>query len=406
MARWKGVLHRQGIIGLDLGSYTMKAVQVEPTRTGWRLVQLAQSPTPADSIRDGVIVQPQEVADAIKRLLRENAFRASAAVTAIAGAPVIVRQVTLPKMNEAMLRKTIRYEASKYVSTSIEDSYVGFEILGDVDHAPAEGEQNENRERQMQVLLVVAPREMVDAQIRTLELAGLEALAIEVEAFALYRALFEMNHTALARWNGSPAAMADLGASYTNLYIASSNGFFLTRNIPIAGNTFTQTVQSVLQCSWSEAERFKRTVDFRQLLKRRSTRSRASTADDEAVPTESAGSAQEEAVLKALQGQVDELLREVRRSLHYYQSQFPEGSPHGQVSRLVLTGGSSQISGLAEYAAARLGLEVELGDPFNNPDFDTAHISAEALQMFAPVLGIAVGLAVREAFVEAQRRAA
>ncbi|MCS7308784.1 MAG: pilus assembly protein PilM, partial [Armatimonadetes bacterium] len=106
MARWKGVLHRQGIIGLDLGSYTMKAVQVEPTRTGWRLVQLAQSPTPADSIRDGVIVQPQEVADAIKRLLRENAFRASAAVTAIAGAPVIVRQVTLPKMNEAMLRKT------------------------------------------------------------------------------------------------------------------------------------------------------------------------------------------------------------------------------------------------------------------------------------------------------------
>ncbi|MCS7308785.1 MAG: type IV pilus assembly protein PilM, partial [Armatimonadetes bacterium] len=271
---------------------------------------------------------------------------------------------------------------------------------------PAEGEQNENRERQMQVLLVVAPREMVDAQIRTLELAGLEALAIEVEAFALYRALFEMNHTALARWNGSPAAMADLGASYTNLYIASSNGFFLTRNIPIAGNTFTQTVQSVLQCSWSEAERFKRTVDFRQLLKRRNTRSRASTADDEAVPTESAGSAQEEAVLKALQGQVDELLREVRRSLHYYQSQFPEGSPHGQVSRLVLTGGSSQISGLAEYAAARLGLEVELGDPFNNPDFDTAHISAEALQMFAPVLGIAVGLAVREAFVEAQRRAA
>jgi len=402
MARWKGIFNKQGIVGLDMGSYTIKAVQVEPTRTGWRLMQIAQCPTPPDSIRDGVIVQPEEVASAIKRLLRENAFRASCAVTAIAGASVIVRQVTLPKMSETMLRKTIRYEASKYVSTSIEDSYVGFEILGDADTPSAEGEQVE---KQMHVLLVVAPREMVDAQIRTLELAGLETLAIEVEAFAFYRALFEINRVAMAQMKEQSVVIADIGAASTNLYIVANNSFFLTRTIPIAGDAFTQTVQSLLHCSWSEAERFKRTVDLRQLLKRRSARSRASASDEE-EPAEGASSAQEEAVLKALQGQVDELLREVRRSLHYYQSQFPEGSPQGQVSKIILTGGSSQLSGFAEYAGARLGLEVEPGDPFNNPDFDTAHISAEALQMFTPVLGIAVGLAVREAFAERQRHAA
>jgi type IV pilus assembly protein PilM len=402
MARWKGVFNKQGIVGLDLGSHTIKAVQVEPMRTGWRLSQIAQCPTPADSIRDGVIVQPEEVAGAVRRLLRDNAFRVSAAITAIAGAAVIVRQLTLPKMTEAMLRKTIRYEASKYVSTSIEDSYIGFEILGDVESTPTEGDQ---AEKQMRVLLVVAPREMIDAQVRTLELAGLEPLAIEVEAFALYRALFEINRVAMARLEGHPAAIVDLGASHTNLYIVSGDGYFLTRNIPIAGDAFTQTVQSTLHCSWSEAERFKRTVDFRQLLKRRSARTRATTSEEEAVP-EGAGSGKEEAVLKALQGQADELLREVRRSLHYYQSQFPEGSPHAQVTRLVITGGSSQLSGFADYAAVRLGLEVEAGDPFNNPDFDTAHISAEALHMFAPVLGIAVGLAVREAFAERQSRAA
>lgn len=401
MARWKSVFHKQGIIGIDLGSYTIKAVQVEPTRSGWRLVQLAQCPTPADAIRDGVIVQPNEVAAAIKRLLRENAFRASAAVSAIAGASVIVRQVTLPKMTETMLRKTIRYEAGKYVSTSIDDSYVGFQITGDVEATSQEGEQ---ADKQMHVLLVVAPREMIDAQISTLELAGLEALAIEVEAFALYRALFEINRAATSRIDGQPAAIADIGAASTNLYIVSNNSFFLTRTIPIAGDAFTQTVQSLLHCNWSEAERFKRTVDLRQLLKRRSTRSRA-VAEPEGARDIPAGG-EDETVLKALQGQVDELLREVRRSLHYYQSQFPEGSPQGQVGTLIITGGSSQLSGLAEYASARLGVEVELGDPFNNPDFDTAHISAEALQMFTPVLGIAVGLAVREAFAERQRQAA
>jgi len=315
MARWKGVFNKQSVIGLDLGSYAIKAVQVEPTRTGWRLLQIAQCPTPADAIRDGVIVQPHEVAEAIKRLLRENAFRASAAITAIAGASVIVRQVTLPKMTEAMLRKTIRYEASKYVSTSIEDSYVGFEILGDMEHVPAEGEQEENTEKQMQVLLVVAPREMVDAQIRTMELAGLEALAIEVEAFALYRALFEINKVAIAKLEGHPAAIIDIGASYTNLYIASGDGFFLTRNIPIAGDAFTQTTQNVLRCSWAEAERFKRTVDFRQLLKRRSTRSRASAGDEESAQ-EHVSNEQEEAVLRRLQAKTDEMLRGGHRSMH------------------------------------------------------------------------------------------
>jgi type IV pilus assembly protein PilM len=406
MARWKGVFNKQGIIGLDLGSYTIKAAQVEPTRTGWRLVQVAQCPTPPDAIRDGVIVQPEEVAEAIRRLLRDNAFRASAAVTAIAGAPVIVRQVTLPKMTEAMLRKTIRYEASKYVSTSVEDSYIGFEILGDVERAPAENEQPESAEKQMQVLLVVAPREMVDAQIRTLELAGLEALAIEVEAFSLFRALFEINRVAMEKLQERPVALVDIGASCTNLYIVSNEGFFLTRNIPIAGDAFTQTVQAMLHCSWSEGEKFKHTVDFRQLLKRRSTRSRASVSAEDSEGGSESASGQDEAVLRALQGHVDELLREIRRSLHYYQSQFPEGSPQGQVGSLIITGGSSRLGGFAEYASARLGLEVEPGDPFNNPDFDTAHISAEALQMFTPVLGIAVGLAVREAFAERQRHAA
>lgn len=405
MSHWKGVFSKNSVVGIDLGSSTLKAVQLEPTRTGWRLVQLAQAPTPADSVRDGVVVQPKEVAEAIKRLLRDNGFRVNAAVTAVAGASVIVRQVTLPKMAEAMLRKTIRYEANKYVSTSVEDSYIDFEILGDAERTTPEGENAEGGEKQMQVLLVVAPREMVDAQLQTLQLAGLEVLAVEVEAFALYRALFEMNPVAMEQLKGKPVAIADIGAAYTNLYLVSGDGFFLTRTIPIAGDHFTQTVQSALHCSWAEAERFKRTVDFRQLLKRRSSRARQTAEADDALG-EAAPANREDTVLKALQAQVDELLREVRRSMHYYQSQFPEGSPQGQIGKLVVTGGSCQLGGLGEYAAARLGLEVEVGDPFNNPRFDTAHISAEALQMFSPVLGVAVGLAAREAFAHQRQRAA
>ena len=171
-------------------------------------------------------------------------MKATGAICAISGSQVIVRQVQFPKMPEAVLRKSIKYEASKHISASMEDSAVEFEILGDVPD-----------ESQMDVMLVAAPREMVDSRVQVIESAGLDPLSVDVEAFALIRSLVEFS--ASDEYLHKTVALIDMGASHTDVNIVSRGEFVLTRNIPIAGNSFTNAVKSLVGVSFEEAERLK-----------------------------------------------------------------------------------------------------------------------------------------------------
>ena len=122
---------KETTVGIDIGSSCIKAVQVEPTARGWELVNAAVTPTPPDAVKEGVVVNLVDVSREIKSMLREAGIKAAGAICAISGSQVIVRQVQFPKMAEAVLRKSIKYEASKHISSSMEDSVVEFEILGE-----------------------------------------------------------------------------------------------------------------------------------------------------------------------------------------------------------------------------------------------------------------------------------
>ena len=168
---------KESALGIDIGSSCIKAVEIVPTPKGWELVNAAVTPCPKDAIKDGVVVNVPEVAQAIKSMMRDASIKATGAICGIAGAQVIVRQVQFPKVPEAALRKSIRFEAGKYISTSVEDSIVEFEIVGDAEEAG-----------QMNVWLVAAPREMIDSRVQAMESAGLDPLVIDIEAFSLIRA--------------------------------------------------------------------------------------------------------------------------------------------------------------------------------------------------------------------------
>ena len=172
------LLGKDSIVGIDIGSSTIKAIELEQAGNGWRLANAAVQTTPPESCRDGVLTNVFDVSQTLRRLLRSANIKSTSAVAAISGSQVIVRQCQFPKMTEAALRKSIRYEASKYISASMEDSIVEFEIMGDVEGTD-----------QMNVMLVAAPREMVDSRVSVLEAAGLEPISLDIEAFALIRAL-------------------------------------------------------------------------------------------------------------------------------------------------------------------------------------------------------------------------
>jgi type IV pilus assembly protein PilM len=189
--------------------------------------------------------------------------------------------------------------------------------------------------------------------------------------------------------------LLDIGATTTDVNIIANGLFALTRNIPIAGDSFTQAIKSIAPgAGWAELERMKTEVDMAALLQ--------GDNDSEAA-----------ALARTLQPAIDELLREVRRSTNYYQSQLadtansilPAGTTSqtsGPVGKIVITGGSAKMRGLEAYMSARLGVPVEIWNPFQNPELEAGQIEPSFIDENHPFLVTAIGLALKELTVPAQ----
>lgn len=349
---------KKAFVGLDLGHFMIKLVQVERAHNGWKVVRFDAIETPPGAVRDGVVVDQQAMAGAIRQLLKRSGSSATTSCIAVAGGSVVVRAVRIPKMPEATLRKSIKYEAGRYVPSSVEDSYVEFEIIGDAD------------ESQMDVLIVAAPRDLVESRVKACEVAGLEVEAVDVEAFAIYRALIEAD--ADPTWLEKTVALVDIGSTTTNVSVISKGVFAMTRAIPHAGANLTDALKAYFKLEDADAEQGKAQLDFGALV-------------DESSPIENPP-------LRVLQPHIDELIREIRRSLNYYQSQQTESGGANPVSQMVVCGGGANLKGLDRYFEHKLGLPVSSLGIFDNPRFSWAGTSEQGSGL---ELAVASGLAMR-----------
>jgi type IV pilus assembly protein PilM len=363
------LLANDSVVGIDIGSSQMKIVYAEAAKGSSRISRIAICPTPPESVKEGVVVNIPEVAAALKNCLRNAGIKSQNAIAAVAGPGVIVRQVQVPTMPERVLRKTIGFEATKYISTTVEDSVVEFDILG-----PSE------TDGQMNIMLAAAPRQMVDTRVAVLEMAGLDPIALDVEVLASIRSLTEYssNKSLVDR----TIAILEIGGGHSEINLISQGNLEITRTIPISGDSLTNSIRTALGCEFAEAEARKLDLDISILC------------DTPAGSTE-------DPALRGVQNLIDELLREVRRSVNYYQSQSPEGTVDNNVDTVILSGGSARMRGLGEYVTSRLGLGVIIGNPellgYIKQGQD-AVIKAED----TPLLSVAFGLATKE--MRAERR--
>ncbi|MGE0002547.1 MAG: type IV pilus assembly protein PilM [Fimbriimonadaceae bacterium] len=349
--------HRS-FVGIDLGAKAIKVVQIDRTQVGWKISHAASVATPRDAIKEGIVVDPPTVTAAIKDALSIAGIQAGSAVIGVSGPQVTVRNVRIPKMAETTLRKSIRFEASRYVPSSIGDSYIEFEIVGD---AP---------DGQMDVLIVASPIDLVDSRIEAVEGAGLVVEYVDIDAFASHRSIVEANDGVVA---GHEAfALIEIGATATNVSVVSNGSFAMTRSIPTAGQTMTEALRNYFKLSEEDAEEGKTQLDF----------------------TELAGGNKplENPPLRVLQPHVDELVREIRRSLNYYQSQQVDGNAPPPVTKLIVTGGSSKLKGFNDYVGSKLGVETVAIGVLDNP-----RIAYTGHEDFGTGLDLAVasGLAMR-----------
>jgi type IV pilus assembly protein PilM len=357
------------VVGLDIGSRQIKAVHLERSRNRWSLAGAGIGPTPPDSVQDGVILDIPRVTEAIRQLCREHHLPVADVVAAVSGSHVLVRGIKVPDMNMATLKRSIRFEAAKHLDqgangASIENSAVEFEIRG-----------RSGQPAQLDLLLVVAPLPMVNGRVSVVEGAGLEPVAVDVEAFALLRAL---EASALMPPPGQAAVVMNMGATYTDLSIVVDQEIVVTRSIPSGGNALTSSVASVLNVPVEEAEEHKRHIDL---------------SPDDPDSADGIMNVPDPARQVTIPF-VDELVRELRRSVIYFQSQAAETGIAVVVDRLILAGGGTQLPGLPDYLRDRLGMTVSILDPLA-----AAEARGDVAQQWrgrGPELAVALGLALKE----------
>ncbi|MEI7834698.1 MAG: type IV pilus assembly protein PilM, partial [bacterium] len=338
------------------------------------------TPTPPDAIKQGVVDNQLAVAEAIHTLLQTLGIKTPLAVAAVAGPSVVIRQVQLPSMPESQLRKSIYWEARNYITFPVEDSLVELQILGTsaTDGTP-----------QMDVMLAATPRDLVDRRVQALELAELDPIAIELEPFALMRSTIELLHGSQAMTE--TVALVDIGATYTSITVVSDGVFKLTRSVAAGGNALSEAIASAMGISVSQAEEVKE--------------NEVKVVTDEVDRAMLTPLGQEAS--RALEPQLEELVREIRRSFAFYDYQRTPGAAEIQgISRVILTGGTARLNGLSEYLTGQLGVPVQLLNLFQMGALLLPE-GAEGLDTQLPLLSTALGLALREpmlAFEKEPRR--
>jgi type IV pilus assembly protein PilM len=268
---------------------------------------------------------------------------------------VFVRAVQFPKMNEATLRKTIRFEASRYVPGSVDDSHIDFAVIDD------------SGIEEMTVLVVAAPKEIISSRLASVEAAGLDVEGVDVEAFAMYRALLE---TSPERDDSSSVAIIDIGGMSTSVSVIFQGVFSMNRSIPYGGNTLTEALKSYFKLSQEDAEAGKGQLNLSELLETETPK--------------------ENPPLRVIQPHLDDLVREVRRSLNYFQSQTGD-SKSRKVDSILISGGGAKLPGLAEYLSHKLGMPVATRGILDNPLVSRADENEDQGLDFS----IAGGLAMR-----------
>lgn len=340
----------KGIVGLDIGSSYIKAVQLNETRSGYELALFDFLPISPELIVEGSIIDAIRVTESLRELIRKAKIKAQDAVIAISGhSSVIIKRISLPEMSEEELAESIKFEAEQYVPFDIEDVNLDFQILG-----PKE------EPGQMDVILVAVKKEVINDYVSVVKEAGLNTVIVDVDAFALEN-MYGINYEIES---GRNIALVNIGASTINMNILKGGVSVFTRDSSVGSNIHTDALQKEFSISYEEAERLKRGEPV------------------EKVRPEDAYS--------LIVNASSDIFSEVARSVDYFRS----STLQTEVKEMILSGGCALIRNFPDELSEKIGIPVRVAEPFRNitipKKFDTAYIDE-----VAPIAGIAVGLATR-----------
>lgn len=340
------------LLGVDISSTSVKLLELSRSGHRYRVESYAVEPLPPNSVMEKNITDAQLVGEAIGRAVKKSGTRTRAAACAVAGSSVITKIIAMPaNLSEEDMESQIQLEADQYIPYSLDEIRLDFSIMG----------PSANDPDRVEVLLAASRSDNVDVRVAALEVGGLQAKIVDVEAFALENAMALLGTSGGALSQAHIVAVMDVGATTSTLSVLEDSKIIYTREQLFGGRQLTDEIQRRYGLSYEEAGLAKRQGGL----------------PDNYEP-------------EVLRPFMESMAQEVNRALQFFYS----SSQVGAVDMVVVAGGCASIAGIDGLIQSKIDTPVLIANPFASMTA-ASRVRAEALTNDAPAMMIACGLALR-----------
>lgn len=342
------------MLGLDISSTSVKLLELSRSGGKYRVESYGVEPLPENAVVEKNIADVEGVGEAISRLVARAKTKVKQVAVAVAGSAVITKTIEMPaNLSEDEMENQLQVEADQYIPYPLDEVALDFEVLG----------PSPRSEDQVEVLLAACRRENVEMRQAAVEIAGLKAKVVDIEAHCMQRA-FNLVRAQFMDETGDDdqiIAIIDIGATMTTLSVLTDSGTPYTREQLFGGKQLTEEIQ----------RRYSLSVEEAGLAKKQ-------------------GGLPDDYESEVLQPFKEAVVQQVTRSLQFFYS----SSAYDDVDHIILAGGTASIDGLAAMVSAKLGTPTSMANPFVNMSL-SSKVNEVNLGNDAPALMIACGLAMR-----------
>jgi type IV pilus assembly protein PilM len=348
---FKKSMGKKNLVGLDIGSSSVKAVELGRKGSTLQLLNMGFENLQTDTVVDGQIMELNNVSNVISNIFTEHQIRTVRVAAGVSGHSVIVKNIVLPQMSQEELRESFSWHAEEHIPFDIADVNLDYELTSKSDES-------------LHVLMAACKSDKIANVKQAIQLAGKQPVIIDVDAFALQNC-YEVNYDPRP---GEVVALLNIGAATMNINILNGTRSVFARDASVGGSQYTSLLQKELGLSFEQAEGVKRGMALPDGVEPRPIQPIIETVSD----------------ILAL---------EVRKTMDFYRATAEEGE--ATIQKILLAGGGSKLPGLADYLAKRFEIPVEVFNPFRQIEVDDKKFDPDYMREIVPEMAVAVGLALR-----------
>src|SRR5712691_828297 len=348
---FKKSMGKKNLVGLDIGSSSVKAVELQRKGNSLQLVNLGFENLQADTIVDGQIMELNNVSNVISSIFTEHKIKTTRVAAGVSGHSVIVKNIVVPQMSEEELHESFSWHAEEHIPFDIADVNLDYHVTGNSSDA-------------LHVLMAACKSDKIANVRQAIQLSGKQPVVIDVDAFALQNC-YELNYQPKP---GDVVALLNIGASTMNINILNGTRSVFARDASVGGSQYTSLLQKELGLSFEQAESVKRGMPLPEGIEGRD-------------------------IQPIIESVSDILALEIQKTMDFYRATAEDGE--SAIQKILFSGGGSKLPGLSEYLAKRFELPVEFFDPFKQIEVDARRFDPDYMREVIPEMVVAVGLALR-----------